>query len=163
MRVGPCPRRALLAGVGAAGLGALLSACGGDAAGQGAGSGSAATTAAPPPVGDGPTSAVTEPTPEPAEPDGALVRVDEVPVRGGVLAFGDVLVVQPTAGTFRAYDAVCPHQGVVVDPPDASGVITCSGHLSRFRASDGSRIDGQAPRGLRRIEVRLVDGYVVRI
>jgi|GEM_PF-2659929 len=148
---GVCPvaRRALLLGAGAAGLTALLAACGGDGKPTGA-----------TPTGPAPT---TEEVPAgPDLPDGALVAVEEVPVNGGVVV-DDILVVQPKKGAFRAYDAVCPHQRILVNPPDSSGVIMCPGHLSHFRASDGSRLDGPAPRGLAKIDVKVSGEYVVRI
>jgi nitrite reductase/ring-hydroxylating ferredoxin subunit len=150
----PLARRSLLLGAGAAGLTALLSACGGD-------------DPAPATAGGSPTGAATEPSeeavpPGPELPQGALISTDEVPVNGGVLV-DDVLVVQPRKGTFRAYDASCPHQQTIVEEPDSEGVITCPGHLSRFRASDGSRISGPANRGLRKIDVKVDQGYVVQV
>ena len=42
-------------------------------------------------------------------------------------------------------------------------VITCRGHDSHFKASDGSRIDGVAPTGLRPVQVQVKEGYVVKI
>jgi nitrite reductase/ring-hydroxylating ferredoxin subunit len=159
-QVCPLARRALLVGAGAAGLTALLAACGGDDPATPA-AGGKPTGAAPEPTGEvGPTDEVVPPGPE--MPQGALISVDEVPVNGGVLV-DDVLVVQPRKGTFRAYDAACPHQRTIVEEPDSEGVITCPGHQSRFRASDGSRISGPAPRGLTKIEVRVTEGYVVQV
>ncbi|HZN72111.1 MAG TPA: Rieske (2Fe-2S) protein [Micromonosporaceae bacterium] len=154
----PLARRSLLSGAGAAGILALLAACGDDPPEQ------APDAAAGSPT---PTEEPTEePTPDQtsddSEPDGALVSVEEVPVGGGVIALGDILVVQPRSGVFRAYDAHCPHQATIIDPPDSAGVITCTGHFSHFRASDGSRIDGPAMRGLRQIDVRVTAGYVIR-
>lgn len=144
-----CPRRAVLLG---AGLTTLLAACGGDPPKDAGGP----TTGAPPTTD--PTAA---PVPTGAEPpDGALVAVEEVAVGSGVVV-DDILVVQPAKGTFRAYDAECPHQGIMVDPPDSSGIITCPGHLSRFRAADGSRVNGPAPRGLKKINIKVLNGYVV--
>lgn len=148
-----CPaagRRAVLLGAGAAGLGALLAACGAER--------QPATAADP---AGSPTHPPAAPPPGPDLPDGALVGAEEVPIGSGIVV-DDVLVVQPQKGAFRAYDAVCPHQRILVGPPDAEGVITCTGHLSHFQASDGSRIDGPAPRGLTKIDVAVVDGYVVR-
>lgn len=156
-RVCPLARRRLLLGAGAAGLGALLAACGADPttgprtpAGPG---GSAPSSAAPDP-GELPTGG-------PGLPEGALVETKDVPVGGGIVTDQDVLVVQPRTGVFHAYEAQCPHENVLVNPPDQAGVITCPGHLSYFRAADGSRIDGPAPRGLTTLDVHVVDGYVV--
>lgn len=147
-----CPvarRRAVLLGAGAAGLTALLAACGAEQ-----------QPGTPAPAGS-PTQAPAEPPPGPDLPEGALVSAEEVPVGSGIVV-DDILVIQPQKGTFRAYDAVCPHQRILVSPPDSEGVITCTGHLSHFRDSDGSWIDGPAPRGLTKIEVTVADGYVAQ-
>jgi nitrite reductase/ring-hydroxylating ferredoxin subunit len=150
----------VLAGAGAAGLLALLAACGAEEPDSGPAAGGSPTPAEPTeePTGTEPTDGATGDDP----PENALVAVDEVAVGGGMITSGDILVVQPTRGVFRAYDAHCPHQATIVEPPDSAGVITCYGHFSRFRAADGSRIDGPAERGLRQIQVRVTDGYVIR-
>jgi nitrite reductase/ring-hydroxylating ferredoxin subunit len=161
---GVCPiaRRAVLLGAGAAGLTALLAACGDTPAAptaQGtptapAGTGQGTATANP---GELPTA-----DPNAQEPDGALIMLTDVPVGGGAITTGDILVVQPKKGTVKAFDAHCPHQGIVVGEPDSTGVLTCPAHLSHFRAADGSRIDGPAPTGLSAVQVKIVNGYVVR-
>jgi nitrite reductase/ring-hydroxylating ferredoxin subunit len=82
-------------------------------------------------------------------------------VGGGVLA-GDYLVVQPVKGTFKAFDAKCPHQGVTVDPPlSGSAYLNCPGHNSKFKIADGSRISGPANRGLRQVAVKLKGSFVI--
>lgn len=107
------------------------------------------------------------PTPAPAKtpeaPDGAIVPVSSVPVGGGVIALvlgNPVLLVQPTRGTVEAFDPVCPHQGFTVNTPQ-SGTIVCPGHGSRFDATTGARKSGPAPRGLRKVPVKVTKGYVV--
>ncbi|HEX6686591.1 MAG TPA: Rieske (2Fe-2S) protein [Candidatus Limnocylindrales bacterium] len=95
--------------------------------------------------------------------DGKLAKAGDVPVGSGVVSPDGVLVLQLTEGQFTAFDAICPHQAFRVSPPDASGVITCGAHQSRFRAADGSRIDGLAPSGLKAIPVQVKEGYVVKI
>ena len=54
--------------------------------------------------------------------DGATQRVQksDVPVGGGTLV-GWYVVTQPTAGTFHAYYAACPHAGVKVDRIEGAG------------------------------------------
>jgi cytochrome b6-f complex iron-sulfur subunit len=99
----------------------------------------------------------------PGEPDGAIVKVSEVPVGGGVIVLIDgnqVLLVQPKAGTLEAFDPVCPHQGFTVNVPKG-GVIVCPGHGSRFDAATGARKSGPAPHGLTKIPVKVTGGYVV--
>ncbi|GAA3197844.1 Rieske (2Fe-2S) protein [Dactylosporangium siamense] len=128
-------RRALLVGAGAAGL---LTACGDDPA---------------PPSTAAPQQAATTATiPSPAA---SLASTSDVPVGGGTIV-GDVLVVQPVAGTFKAYNAACPHKGVKVSPPK-DGVATCPAHNSTFAIADGARMSGPATTGLKEIAIK-VDG-----
>jgi nitrite reductase/ring-hydroxylating ferredoxin subunit len=129
-------RRTLLAGAGC-GVLALLGAC--------SSTGSSAT-----------------PTKVDSLPNGALAKVASVPVGGGVVSADGVLVLQLKAGEFTGYDAACPHQGITVSPPDSSGVITCHGHNSHFKAADGSVLDGPAPRGLTPVAVKVSGDEVVR-
>jgi nitrite reductase/ring-hydroxylating ferredoxin subunit len=124
-----------------AGLGVLLAACG-DGGEKPATGGSSGTGA----LGNG-----------------RLAKVAEVPVGGGVVSEDGVLVLQLTEGKFTAFDAVCPHQSFRVSPPDAKGIITCHGHDSHFKASDGSYIDGPAPSGLKPVQVQVKEGYIVKI
>jgi nitrite reductase/ring-hydroxylating ferredoxin subunit len=98
-----------------------------------------------------------------AIPAGALTLVAHVPVGGGVVVEeGKVLVVQPNGGTFKAYDAKCPHRGVPVNPPDADGIVVCPRHRARFKAADGSVVKGPAERALSGIPVKVDGEYVVR-
>ncbi|PVZ11785.1 Rieske (2Fe-2S) protein [Actinomycetospora cinnamomea] len=108
--------------------------------------------------------------PSPAAPPGTAPRaaapagvpLAEVPVGGGtVTTVGDqkILVVQPTAGTVKAYDATCPHQGATVAPPEG-GVITCPAHQSQFDAATGAVRQGPAETGLTEVPARVVDGVV---
>ncbi|MFG3558827.1 Rieske (2Fe-2S) protein [Micromonospora sp. NPDC047557] len=126
-------RRTLLTKAGALGAAGLLSACGGgdSSAGQAA-----------------------------ATPGTVLARTGDVPVGGGTVIDG-VLVVQAEAGTFSAYDATCPHQGVRVGAP-RDGVITCPAHNSTFAIGDGARLGGPASRGLTEIAVRVDGTDIVR-
>jgi nitrite reductase/ring-hydroxylating ferredoxin subunit len=131
-------RRALLVGAGAAGL---LAACGDDPA---------------PPATSVPQQAATSAAPEPAA---SLASTADVPVGGGTVV-GDVLLVQPVAGTFKAYDAACPHKGVKVSPPK-DGVATCPAHNSTFAIADGARMSGPATSGLKEIAIT-VDGSRIK-
>ena len=76
------------------------------------------------------------------------VSAADVPVGGGtVVESARVVVTQPTAGEFKAFTAVCTHQGCVVARVE-NGAILCTCHNSRFSATDGSVINGPAARGL---------------
>jgi Rieske Fe-S protein len=79
--------------------------------------------------------------------DGAGVTVakDQVPVGGGVI-LGDqgVVVTQPEAGTFKAFSAVCTHQGCTVAGIQ-NGSIVCPCHGGMFSITDGSVQGGPPP------------------
>jgi cytochrome b6-f complex iron-sulfur subunit len=92
-----------------------------------------------------------------------LAKVTDVPVGGGVLVSGgsgQILLSQPTAGTIVAFDPTCTHQGTTVGTPH-SGVITCPNHGSRFKATDGSVVNGPAAAPLKTIAVKVSGGNVV--
>ena len=92
----------------------------------------------------------------------AETPVSQVPVGGGTVvqgATGPVLLVQPTAGTVKAYNAACPHQGTAVDPP-VNGVITCPNHFSQFDAATGAVERGPAKTGLTAVPSSVVNGVV---
>jgi thiosulfate dehydrogenase (quinone) large subunit len=63
------------------------------------------------------------------------------------------LVIQPSAGTFVAFDAVCPHVGCPVDYDAAQKVIACPCHGSQFNASTGAVEVGPATTGLKKLAV----------
>jgi nitrite reductase/ring-hydroxylating ferredoxin subunit len=85
----------------------------------------------------------------PAPPRGAggpIAKVADIPVGGGkVVSAGgqSVLIVQPTAGQIMAFSANCTHQGTIIGDP-VDGVSTCPNHGSRFKAADGSVLNGPA-------------------
>jgi len=101
----------------------------------------------------GPTS--TAPAPKPsakptvvAPPAGALVKVSAVPVGGGVVLGGDdIVVTQPSAGTFRGFSTTCTHKGCDVNRV-SGGDIACPCHGSRFSIVDGSVTNGPASKPL---------------
>jgi len=144
-------RRAVLTGIGAVGLTGVLAACGNDDTSSTA-SADAAGTGSTPSAG-----AAAEPS---AAASGPLTAAADVPVGGGVVVNG-VLIVQPESGTFKAFNAACPHQGVQVGAPK-NDVITCPAHASKFKADDGSRISGPATHGLTEIAVAVQGADIVR-
>lgn len=102
-----------------------------------------------------------EGSPPPAPPGGT--PLSQVPVGGGVVveaASGPVVISQPTAGTVRAFSAVCPHQGATVNPPQA-GTIVCPRHGSRFDPATGALQKGPAQTGLPEVPSRVENGNVV--
>jgi thiosulfate dehydrogenase (quinone) large subunit len=81
-----------------------------------------------------------------------------VPVKGAATfqdpSTGDpAIVVQPRAGTFLGFDAVCPHAGCTVAYDESSVTFMCPCHGSQFNGSTGAVEVGPASRGLGRIAV----------
>ncbi|HEX5811853.1 MAG TPA: Rieske (2Fe-2S) protein, partial [Pseudonocardia sp.] len=59
---------------------------------------------------------------------GALATTSQVPVGGGVvLADAALVITQPKAGQFKAFSAVCTHQGCTVGSVEG-GTINCPCH-----------------------------------
>jgi nitrite reductase/ring-hydroxylating ferredoxin subunit len=122
----PLPRRAILAGV--AGV-AVLAGCGSDTA---SGTGAAST--------DG---AATQPT-----GGAALGAKTDIPIGGGkIFSSQQVVVTQPVSGEFKAFSAICTHQGCAVTNV-SNGEIICPCHNSRFSIADGSVQTGPATQAL---------------
>ena len=87
----------------------------------------------------------------------ALATTSSVPVGGCfVNADAKVVVTQPTEGDFKAFSAVCTHQGCLVES-SSDGEIPCPCHLSHFSLEDGSPLSGPASAPLAPVEIT-VDG-----
>lgn len=149
-------RRQVLCGlfVGLLAPGALAAACGGDGnqAGDYQANDTTTTAQGGTTTGGGSGSGGAE-----------LAKVSAVPVGGGVLVNGpqgQVLIVQPSAGTIKAYDPTCRHQGTTVDPPQGN-VITCPNHGSQYNAADGSVKRGPTTLPLKVVSVRVQGDAVV--
>ena len=137
-------RRTVLLATGATGAAALVTACGGG----GDDSGSTSTQS---PTGGDATSG----------PAGqVLANIDEIPVGGGKI-FKDekVVVTQPTKDDFKAFSAICTHQGCTVGSV-ADGTINCPCHKSEFRITDGSVAGGPAPRPLPAKQITVEGGSI---
>ncbi|WP_211116377.1 Rieske (2Fe-2S) protein [Glycomyces buryatensis] len=83
--------------------------------------------------------------------DTALASTADVPEGGGIVVDETVLV-QPSADEFLAFSALCPHQGTVVDAPNADGVIICPNHFSEF-SLEGELEQGPAEAGLTEVDI----------
>jgi cytochrome b6-f complex iron-sulfur subunit len=93
---------------------------------------------------------------------GALAKLSDVPVGGAVSATAGgkpILISQPTAGTVKAFSAICTHMGCTVGP--GKGELDCPCHGSRYNLSTGAVIGGPAPKPLTEIPVKVVNGEVV--
>ncbi|MGK5440555.1 Rieske (2Fe-2S) protein [Micromonospora sp. URMC 105] len=143
-----CPsRRAVLAGAGGVGVGALLTGC--QTYGE-------ATPAAPAPEAAGPAAGGSG---APAKP---LATLADIPVGGGkIFAAQGVVLTQPAEGTIKAFSAKCTHQGCTVTAV-RDGSIVCACHNSVFDIADGSVRSGPAGGPLPEAAVS-VEGNSIRL
>jgi Rieske Fe-S protein len=78
--------------------------------------------------------------------DRELAEKSHIPVGGGkVFKEQKVVVTQPKQGEFKAFSAICTHQGCTVSKV-ADGTIDCPCHGSKYRITDASVVAGPAPR-----------------
>lgn len=152
---------AVLVGGGlAAGLGRLFGSSVGGSQAPVLGSGATPTTS-------GSSASSTTTTSTPSSPSTSAPRVPpgtkigpakDVPV-GGAASFQDPssgdpsLVVQPEAGTFVAFDAVCPHAGCTVQYSNTSRLFVCPCHGSEFNGHTGAVEVGPAQSGLTHLTI----------
>ena len=148
---GELSRRGVLRGVAVAGVAApIVAACG--------------STDSPPSAGGGPTAdkSSSDPSGNGSAKAKATLAASDVPVGGGkILADQQVVVTQPTEGSFKAFSSVCTHQGCSVQTV-AQGTIDCPCHGSMFSIKDGSVVQGPATSPLPAFKASL-DGDQVRV
>ncbi len=99
---------------------------------------------------------------------GVITSLATVPVGGGVIlldakkSVGEPLVVtQPTAGTVKAFSAVCTHLSCPVAQIKGQ-IISCNCHGSEFSLADGSVVKGPATQPLKEIAVKVDGANVVK-
>jgi Rieske Fe-S protein len=146
-------RRALLVGAGVT-CAAMLTGCTTYDANNGgvtAPAPSSASGTAAPASGGGTAAAVA-----------ALATTAEVPEGGGKIIDGkNIVITQPAAGTFKAFSAVCTHQGCIVSTV-ADGTIDCPCHGSKFSVKDGSVVNGPATRPLPPVAIKVEGTSIVQ-
>jgi len=136
----PPGRRALLAGAGVT-CAAMLAGCSTHDASNGGSTPAAADTA---------TSAAGS-----APATTALAATSQIPDGGGKIIDGkNIVITQPQSGSFRAFTAICTHQGCIVSSV-SNGTINCPCHGSRFSIKDGSVVNGPAPSPLAAIAIKV--------
>jgi nitrite reductase/ring-hydroxylating ferredoxin subunit len=142
-------RRSMLRGLAVGGLGLpLLAACGG-----GGTTSSGGSTAAPSGTSD---------TGGGASSGGTLATTAEVPVGGGTILTGQqVVLTQPAKGDFKAFSAICTHQGCTVSQI-TKGAIVCPCHGSQFSIRDGSVLGGPAPSPLPPVRITVKANKITR-
>jgi thiosulfate dehydrogenase [quinone] large subunit len=88
----------------------------------------------------------------------AIGPAKDVPV-GGAASFSDPstgdpsIVIQPRAGKFVAFDAVCPHAGCTVGYDPSAAILVCPCHGSQFNPATGAVEVGPAATGLKPITI----------
>ncbi|MCW2737848.1 Rieske (2Fe-2S) protein [Nocardioides sp.] len=142
-------RRRALTGSAAVALGVpVLAACGG---------GSSGSTAVDPATSDGSSSPAGG-----GSSGDALASAADVPVGGCfVVSSAKIVVTQPTEGDFKAFSAVCTHQGCLVET-SSDGDIPCPCHGSTFSLDDGSPLSGPASAPLAAVEITVDGGSITR-
>ena len=140
-------RRALLAGAGVT-CAAMLAGCSTHDASNGGST---------PPAAGAATSAAGAATSAAgsAPPAGALATTSQIPDGGGKIIDGvNIVITQPQTGSFRAFTAICTHQGCIVNSV-SNGTINCPCHGSKYSIKDGSVVQGPAPSPLAAIAIKV--------
>ncbi|MGW0997543.1 Rieske (2Fe-2S) protein [Streptomyces sp. NPDC002520] len=89
-----------------------------------------------------------------------LARTTDIPEGGGtIFKEKKVVVTQPKKGEFKAFSAICTHQGCTVAKV-ADGTIDCPCHGSKFHIADGSVAHGPAPRPLPAKHIEVEKGSI---
>ena len=85
----------------------------------------------------------------------ALVATSQVPDGGGTIIEGkNIVITQPQSGSFKAFTAICTHQGCIVSRV-SNGTINCPCHGSKFSIEDGSVVHGPAAKPLAPISIKV--------
>ncbi|MGH3920314.1 MAG: Rieske (2Fe-2S) protein [Pseudonocardiaceae bacterium] len=145
-------RRAVVAGTGALAVSATLAAC--------SSYGDSAPPAQQSPLG--PDAPAAPDAPSAGSASQPLANTSDIPVGGGaVFPDQEVVVTQPTPGDFKAFSAICTHQGCSVNKV-ASGTIDCPCHGSKYAIADGSVVNGPASKALAQRQIT-VSGDTIQL
>jgi Rieske Fe-S protein len=91
-----------------------------------------------------------------------LARTAEIPVGGGkILTDKRIVITEPQSGTFKAFTAVCTHQGCIVNSV-SGGTINCPCHGSKFSIANGSVVNGPAPSPLAPVSIEVQGTSIVQ-
>jgi Rieske Fe-S protein len=95
-------------------------------------------------------------------PANLLATTAQVPEGGGKIISGkNIVITQPAAGSFKAFTAVCTHQGCIVSTV-AGGTIDCPCHGSKFSIKDGSVVNGPAASPLAPVAITVQGTSIVQ-
>ena len=100
----------------------------------------------------------------------ALAQLSDIPVGTAIAAKDNgkpIILSQPTAGTVKAFSAICTHMGCTVAPSADGKELDCPCHGSKYNATTGAVIHGPAPKALAPVAVKVVGrsrrpGLVIR-
>jgi Rieske Fe-S protein len=88
------------------------------------------------------------------------IAAADVPVGGGIVVESvKAVITQPTDGDYKAFSAVCTHQGCLVDQV-TDGKIVCPCHGSAFDISTGDVVQGPATQPLEEKSVTVDDSGI---
>lgn len=89
-----------------------------------------------------------------------LAKAADIPEGGGkIFKEQKVVVTQPQKGEFKAFSAICTHQGCTVSKV-ADGTIDCACHGSEFHIADGSVAKGPATEPLPEEKITVSGGSI---
>ena len=155
-RVPASRRRTLLAYVGAA-CAAALTGCTTYNANNGGIAGSQPAQGSSTPAAAGGSSAAAA-----SSGPVVLARTADIPVGGGkILTDKKIVITEPQSGTFKAFTAVCTHQGCIVNSV-SGGTINCPCHGSKFSIVNGSVVNGPAPSPLAPVGIEVQGTSIVQ-
>jgi Rieske Fe-S protein len=99
----------------------------------------------------GPEASRSSEASTPAQP--LEVDSSEIPVGSGTIySNAQRVITQPTAGTYKAFTAVCTHLQCIV--AQVTSTIDCNCHGSRYSITDGSVVRGPATQSLQPYPVK---------
>jgi Rieske Fe-S protein len=89
------------------------------------------------------------------------VKEGDIPLGSGkIFPDAQTVITQPKAGEFKAFSAVCTHQGCLVDA--VTTTINCPCHGSKYSITDGSVVNPPAPQPLPAKTIK-VDGDTLTV
>ncbi|MFF7972944.1 Rieske 2Fe-2S domain-containing protein [Streptomyces sp. NPDC007905] len=148
----------------ATGAAALAVSCGGNTTKGSSTNPSTSPSSSPSGASSSPsTSPSSSSSAKPSAPGGQeLTRTSDIPEGGGrVFKAQKVVVTQPKKGDFKAFSAICTHEGCLVNQV-ADGTIDCPCHGSRYHIADGAVAHGPATLPLAP-ETIMVEGNSIRL